>query len=137
MYKSTLMKCSRLSVKDKFMKLKLVLLLLPVLSLALSCTDAAKPLGMTNANENLPAKNANETLALSETGHDDAHDAPRISLADAKKDYDAGDAIIIDVRDVNAYKNEHVKGALNVPLADLDANIDKLPKGKKIIAYCS
>jgi len=119
------------------MKFKLALLLVPALCLVMSCTDAAKPLAVSNANEGLPAVNSNETLALSETGHDDAHDAPRISLADAKKDYDAGNAIIVDVRDVTAYKNEHIKGSLHIPLTELDASVDKLPKGKKIIAYCS
>lgn len=68
---------------------------------------------------------------------DDAHDAPRISLADAKKDYDAGTAIIVDVRDVNAYKQEHIKSALNIPIADVASNMDKLSKDKKIIVYCS
>lgn len=67
---------------------------------------------------------------------DDGKDAPRISLADAKKDYDAG-AMFVDVRDVNAYKNEHIKGALNIPISEVAANEDKLPKGKKIIVYCS
>lgn len=111
------------------MKLKLALLFLPLgLAMAVACTDAAKPLAVT--------PDAQPEAAAAEHP-DDAHDAPRISLADAKKDYDAGTAIIVDVRDVNAYKNEHVKGALNITLADLEANLDKLPKGKKIIAYCS
>ena len=64
-------------------------------------------------------------------------DAPRITLADAKKEYDAGTAVIVDVRAESAYKEEHVKGALNITVDTLAANLNKLPKGKKIIAYCS
>ncbi len=63
--------------------------------------------------------------------------APRITLADAKKDYDAGNAVIIDVRDEAAFKLEHITGALNITPQTLDANIGKLPNGKKLIVYCS
>ncbi len=63
--------------------------------------------------------------------------AERISLADAKKDFDAGNAVFVDVRSAEVYKIEHIKGALNIPISEIAANINKLPKGKKIIAYCS
>ena len=64
-------------------------------------------------------------------------DAPRISLADAKKAFDDGTAVIIDVRDEAAYKQEHIKGSLNIPTATLDAKVKEIPKGKMVIAYCS
>lgn len=90
---------------------------------------------------NQPAKNETTAAAPAKNAPsatpDEGHDAPRISLADAKKAYDDGDAVIVDVRDVNAYKQERVKGSVNITVQDIDANIDKLPKGKKIIAYCS
>ena len=96
-----------------------------------SCADVSKPPAIV---ENTPPA-ATKTV---DPGHkDDGHDAPRISLADAKKDYDAGDAVIIDVRDAAAYKQEHIKGSLNITLANLAASTDKIPKGKKVIAYCS
>ena len=113
------------------MKLKFTFLsIIAGLVFAAACTDAAKPPEFVNARPQAPA-------AATQEHADDGHDAPRISLADAKKDYDAGTAIIVDVRDAEAFKQEHVKGALNIPLAELDANINKIPKGKKIIAYCS
>ena len=107
-------------------------ILLTGLVTAAGCTDPAQPLRVTNVAPERPA-----VAAAPSAEHDDGHDAPRISLADAKKEYDAGTAVIVDVRDINAYNNEHIKGALHIPLADLDAKADKLPKGKKVIAYCS
>ena len=115
------------------MKLKIFIALALVGSLFVAaCTDAAKPLGVVNKTPEpvVPAAPKDEHA-------DDGHDAPRISLADAKKEYDAGNAIIVDVRDVNAYKQEHIKGALNIPIANVAANEDKLTKNKKIIVYCS
>ena len=98
-----------------------------------SCTDAAKP--PVRVQSTAPTQ---PPVSRAEDQHkDDGHDAPRITLADANKDYDASNAVIIDVRDPSVYKQEHIKGALNITKADIDANINKIPKGKKIIAYCS
>ena len=68
---------------------------------------------------------------------DPADDAPRITLADAKADFDSGKVIIVDTRAESAYKEEHIKGAINVPFADFEAQYQKIPTDKKIIAYCS
>jgi 3-mercaptopyruvate sulfurtransferase SseA len=64
-------------------------------------------------------------------------DVPRISLADAKKDFDAGDAVFIDSRNEETYKGEHIKGSINIPFGEQDKMMDKVPKGKKLIIYCS
>jgi hypothetical protein len=68
---------------------------------------------------------------------DPADDAPRISLADAKKDFDAGNVVFVDTRAEIAYKQEHIKGAINVPMEAVDTRYKEIPSGKKIIAYCS
>jgi 3-mercaptopyruvate sulfurtransferase SseA len=64
-------------------------------------------------------------------------EAPRISLADAKSDFDAGKAIFVDSRPEDAYQAEHIKGAINVPLADAETKFKNIPTDKKIIIYCS
>lgn len=63
-------------------------------------------------------------------------DVPRISVEDAKKDYDSGIAVIVDARDANSYSLEHVAGSINIPNGSADAE-SKVPQGKKIIVYCS
>ncbi len=98
---------------------------------AVSCTDAAPPVKVENT---APARPAPPKTEHADDGHDDA---PRITLAEAKKDFDAGRAVLIDVRDEASYKQEHVKGALHITTASLDAKFNDIPKGKKIIAYCS
>lgn len=64
-------------------------------------------------------------------------DAPRISLADAKKDFDAGKAIFVDSRGESSYKEKHIKGAINIPFADAENRWKEIPTDKKIIVYCS
>jgi hypothetical protein len=110
-----------------------ILLAVASVGLAAACNDAAPPVKVT-------APTATPAVARTAPPADDHHEednAQRISLADAKKDFDAGKAVIVDVRDANAYAQEHIKGSLNIPLAELNGSADKLPKGKKIIAYCS
>jgi len=98
------------------------------LGFVLACADSGqKP----NVAVNAPPAAADS--------HDAEHadDAPRITLADAKKDFDDGTAVFVDTRPAESFKQEHVKGALNITAADLTAKADTLPKGKKVIAYCS
>lgn len=64
-------------------------------------------------------------------------EVPRISLEDAKKEFDAGTAVIVDSRADVAYKQEHIAGAINVPIGSPEGEFDKIPRGKKIIVYCS
>lgn len=111
-----------------------------VSSLAFACS--ASQTG-SNARSNRTASNQN--LASSRpadgtyvpTPTPAQHDAPRISLAEAKKEYDAGSAVFIDTHSADQYAKQHIPGAINITVSDLAAKEDKIPKGKKIIAYCS
>ena len=69
--------------------------------------------------------------------YESAEQVPRITLEEAKKDYDAGTAVIIDSRGEAQYKQEHIAGALNIPIGSPETRFSEIPKGKKIIVYCS
>ncbi len=68
--------------------------------------------------------------------------APFISTEDLRKDYEAGNVIIIDVRSKIEFDVIHVDTALHVPISnklfanDVKAIADKNP-GKKIAFYCN
>lgn len=62
---------------------------------------------------------------------------PRISAEEAKKEYDAGNAVFVDSRGQGAFDLEHLPGAIVIAYGSPDTEFDKLPKGKKIIVYCS
>jgi rhodanese-related sulfurtransferase len=70
------------------------------------------------------------------TKYKDTSEVPRIALEEAKKAYDDKSAIFIDARPVEAYKDEHIKAAINIPLGST-SDFSSLPKGKTIIVYCS
>lgn len=64
-------------------------------------------------------------------------DVPRITAEEAKKDVDAGTAIIVDSRPEVAYKTEHIAGSINIPFGSAPEEYSDVPKDKKIIVYCS
>jgi hypothetical protein len=68
---------------------------------------------------------------------DELADVPRISLADAKKAFDAGNAIFVDTRAEVQFQQSRIKGAINVPAEAMETRYKEIPTGKKIIAYCS
>ena len=96
--------------------------------------SACSTSGSNTAANNAAVKSSTPAAAPSLPPTDNA---ARISLEDAKKAFDDGTAIFIDTRSETTYKQEHIKGSINIPTGSLDANINKLSKGKKLIAYCS
>ncbi len=43
---------------------------------------------------------------------------------------------VLDVRPVEEYVAGHVPGAINVPLAELEAHLHQLDSGQEVVAYC-
>ena len=111
---------------------RLFLLLIAVTVFVAACNNAARPPVVVNK----VVEGGTPPPAVDSHGH--AEDtAPRISLADAKKDFDADAAVFIDTHSPEQYAQRHIKGSINIPANNLNAYFDKIPKGKKIIAYCS
>jgi rhodanese-related sulfurtransferase/DNA-binding HxlR family transcriptional regulator len=47
-----------------------------------------------------------------------------------------GEVVIIDVRPVAEYRAGHILGARPVPIATLPDELDRLPQGQEVVAYC-
>ena len=43
---------------------------------------------------------------------------------------------LLDVRTIQEFKEGHLQGATLIPLGNLEASLDKLPKQQKILVYC-
>lgn len=62
----------------------------------------------------------------------------RIEWAEFKKLHDAGNVVIVDVRDAVAFETARIPGSVNVPLAEIEKRLDDLRKYKKpIVFYCA
>ncbi|MCA9773824.1 MAG: thiosulfate sulfurtransferase GlpE [Myxococcales bacterium] len=61
---------------------------------------------------------------------------PEIDVVEAKRRFDADEAVFVDVRDPDAFRRGHVPGALNVldhNVADFVATADKT---RAVVVYC-
>jgi len=69
----------------------------------------------------------------------DAAGVPRISATDLMR-VGGGNALIVDVRGVDAFNLRHIAGAIHVPLPDVERRVNELrafARGRLIVTYCS
>lgn len=107
--------------------------ILPAILFAIGCQNASSPTNTAASNGQSDVRPAAET----HSADDDHKTAARISLEDAKKEFDEGTAVFVDTHMKQSYDAERIKGALNMMTTEVDAKMSELPKDKKIIAYCS
>lgn len=48
----------------------------------------------------------------------------------------SGEVTVLDVRPVEEYRAGHLPNARSVPLAELRARLDELPRDREVVAYC-
>jgi rhodanese-related sulfurtransferase len=61
----------------------------------------------------------------------------RVSLEEAKDMLDNGNAVVIDVRQLDEWASGHVAGAVHIPVDDVIARIDELPADKDLLFICA
>jgi 3-mercaptopyruvate sulfurtransferase SseA len=75
---------------------------------------------------------------LAEAAQQNESSAGRIPLAEFKKLYDEGNAIVLDVRGIETYREGHIPGAISVPLGTVEARAAEWKTTKRpIVTYCS
>jgi len=47
-----------------------------------------------------------------------------------------GNALLLDVRPRTEFEAGHLRGAVNIPIEELSARVDELPRDREIITYC-
>lgn len=99
--------------------------------------------GLTRANRRaaqVPAATVTPApAATTSQDHDHAAEAnvPRITAAELRAALDRGEAVVIDVRDMDSYAAAHIPGSLHIPLSFIESQVQYLPRGKTIVAYCT
>jgi 3-mercaptopyruvate sulfurtransferase SseA len=61
----------------------------------------------------------------------------RVTIAELRDMVAQEKAVAVDVRGTEAYKQEHIKGALDIPENQLSSRTNELPKDKLLVFYCS
>ena len=47
------------------------------------------------------------------------------------------DHIFLDVRSEDEYNNSHIKGAINIPVSEIEDRLEEIQSNKRIIVYCN
>jgi rhodanese-related sulfurtransferase len=59
-----------------------------------------------------------------------------ISRDELARRFRTGEVVILDVRPVAEHRAGHILGARPVPIATLPDELDRLPEGQEVVAYC-
>jgi len=68
---------------------------------------------------------------------EDKYDIPEISVDEAYDFYNNEDYLFLDVRSQDGYDSGHIKGAVNIPLGELEGRLEEITTDRPIIVYCS
>ncbi|KAB1229879.1 rhodanese-like domain-containing protein [Chryseobacterium viscerum] len=71
------------------------------------------------------------TLSACKTSH--IAETPKVSITEV---VNSSDVTLVDVRIPEQYASGTAKNAINIPLADIQNNIESL-KGKKVVVFCN
>jgi len=97
----------------------------------------------TTGPQTAPSRSQAQALPKSsngaEVGHDHAAEmaVTRISITEAKTAVDRGDAVFLDVRQPDPHNTTRIRGAILMPEDEIPTRAGTLPKGKKVITYCT
>jgi len=84
-----------------------------------------------------PAPATKPPVASADPAAPPADTMRRITVEEARVAFERGEAVFVDVRGADAYRQSHIRGAISVPTGTAAQHADKLPKDKLIITYCA
>src|SRR3989338_9161640 len=62
----------------------------------------------------------------------------QITAEELKGYLDKGEELfLLDVRTRGEFSDRHIEGSVNIPIGELETNIEKLPKEREIVAICA
>lgn len=62
--------------------------------------------------------------------------ADHMDPIDARDLVDRHEAVLVDVRDADAFATAHPRGAINIPIGQLADRVAELPEGVRVITSC-
>jgi len=60
-----------------------------------------------------------------------------MKVNDLKEMLENDPALLVDVRESSEYASGHIPGAINIPLRTITQNLDKIPKDRPVVLYCT
>ena len=102
-----------------------------------SKSKAKKPATATSA---APASSAQATPATPAAEHKTEGEVPRVTVDELKEKLAKNAPIfIIDSRSQGSYDNSEIKikGAVRIPMDEIEARLKEIPRDREIVVYCT
>jgi 3-mercaptopyruvate sulfurtransferase SseA len=64
-------------------------------------------------------------------------DVPRVTVGDARAAHELKQAVLVDVRTAEQYAENHIPGAVSIPLSEFESRLNELNTDHWIITYCT
>ncbi|MDY6867643.1 MAG: rhodanese-like domain-containing protein [Chloroflexota bacterium] len=64
-------------------------------------------------------------------------DVPRVTVSEAYQAVNNGEAVIVDTRSEIDYQNQHIAGAVNISLSEIEDRMSELDPDTWVITYCT
>ena len=61
----------------------------------------------------------------------------RMTATELRSALDRGEAVVIDVRDIDSYAAGHIAGSMHIPLEFIESQLPHLPRDKALVTYCT
>lgn len=91
----------------------------------------------TAVNSIPPAPAPTASTPAPEHDHAAESSVRRITAPEVRTALDRGEAVVVDVRDIDSYAAGHVAGAMHIPLEFIESQVPYLPRGKMLVTYCT
>jgi rhodanese-related sulfurtransferase len=104
--------------------------------------NAVRPNGIALIQSGAPVSTVQHPAAADSAAADTTHALAEgaISLAEMKRLFDEGTAIILDARDAAEYEQGHIPGAINIPYDRIPEYFDilnsQVPMDAHVVVYC-
>jgi len=66
----------------------------------------------------------------------DRRELEAVTVDQLRSRMDRGNVVLLDVRPDAEYQAGHIRGAISIPVVDLEQRLNQLPKNRAIVAYC-
>jgi Rhodanese-like domain len=104
-------------------------------SLTLAACNSSEPRGNRAGGSN---GNSGSSVSSATPGHVAPSDGvKRVTTIEVRNALEKGEALVVDVRGDAAYKQNHIKGSISIPLEQVATRVGELPRDKMIVTYCS
>lgn len=75
-------------------------------------------------------------VAAAGCGSGQSVDGIDLSVTEAQRLWQKNEAVLIDVRTPEEYREGHIPGVVNIPLDELEKRMHEIPRDKKVVLVC-